>query len=155
MVHLERATRSQRFSPSVKRSLNNSLYPLNSLSCSPLASNWCLSVFNGRLSHRCHSAVTWVLPRFFCTCKGKKKKPTRFHLIHHDRVIIFPAGVQARPSSFLFLYYNIRAVLQCCTVRLCYSEQRLYFGNYVTLFVYSSFFFTAQYHSDFKQHATE
>lgn len=106
MVHLERATGSQRFSPSVKRSLNNSLYPLNSLSCSPLASNWCLSVFNGRLSHRCHSAVTSVLPRFFNTLRKKtpppQKKPTRFQLIQHDRGIVSQRACKQDLQAFYF-----------------------------------------------------
>lgn len=111
VAHFDRATRSQRVSPSVKRSLNNSLYPLISLSCSPLARNWCLSKFNGPLSHRCHSAVTSML-KIIQHVKGKKKKNTRFQLIQHDRVIVSQQAVQARPSNYLIPYYNIGAVLQ-------------------------------------------
>lgn len=73
VVHLHNVPRSERVSPSVRRSLNDSLHPLNGLSCFPLASHWCLWEFNNLQSHGCHSAVTSVLQRIFNTERRKKK----------------------------------------------------------------------------------
>lgn len=73
VVHLDKVTRSERVSPSVRQSRNDHLYPLNGLPCFPLAINWCLSRFNGLQSHGCHSAVTSVLQTISNTERRKKE----------------------------------------------------------------------------------